>query len=493
MNRATKNIHGRFDCIESSRLALHVLLLALCFVLVLASGCTVGPNYARPSAQSPLTYKEASRSSPSISDVIGTSWWEVFGDAELSKLEQQVDISNQNIAQAEARFRQARALVQEARAAYFPTVTVGLGVTGTQPSATVSPGPAKKTTAFTEHSLPIDVSWELDVWGRIRRTVESSEATAQASDADLEAAKLSARAELAQDYFQLRSLDAQKQLLDETAVAFQKSLDLTNNRYNSGVASRGDVLQAETQLKTTQAQAIDVGVARAQLEHAIALLIGKAPADFSIALATLAATPPTIPAGVPAELLQRRPDVAASETLVAAANAQIGVAEAAYYPTVSVNVQGGFESTSLAKWFSALGRFWSAGIAMTQTLFDGGLRGAQVNEARAAYDASVAVYRQTVLTGFQEVEDNLAAQRILNAEAQAQEEAVDAARKSLAVTMNQYQAGIVSYLNVIVAQSTALSNQRTAVDILGRRLTASVLLIKALGGGWNATALASNP
>jgi NodT family efflux transporter outer membrane factor (OMF) lipoprotein len=484
MNRHRKNIRGGFDCVESARLALHVPLLALCAMLFVLSACTVGPNYSRPSAQSPVAYKEAAQSSQSIDDVIGTNWWEVFGDAELSKLEQQVDISNQNIAQAEARFRQARALVQEARAAYFPTVTVGLGITGSQPSATASPGPAKTTPAFTEHSLPIDVSWELDVWGRIRRTVESSEATAQASDADLEAARLSARAELAQDYFQMRSLDAQKQLLDETAVAFQKSLDLTNNRYNSGVASRGDVLQAETQLKTTQAQAIDVGVQRAQLEHAIALLIGKAPADLTIPAVPLATQPPTIPAGVPTELLQRRPDVAATERLVVSANAQIGVAEAAYYPTVSVNVQGGFESSSLAKWFSALGRFWSAGISMTQTLFDGGLRGAQVNQARAAYDASVAAYRQTVLTGFQEVEDNLAAQRILGDEAQAQDEAVKAALQSLAVTMNQYQAGIVSYLNVIVAQSTALSNQRTAVDILGRRLNATVLLVKALGGGW---------
>jgi NodT family efflux transporter outer membrane factor (OMF) lipoprotein len=486
MNRRMKKIRGTFDFVESARLAVRAPLLPLCAMLFALSACTVGPNYVRPSAQSPLAYKEAAQSSQSFDDAIGANWWEIFGDAELSALEPQIDISNQNIAQAEARFCQARALVQEARAAYFPTVTIGLGVTGTQPSATVSPGPAKTTPAFTEHSLPIDVSWELDVWGRIRRTVESSEATAQASDADLEAARLSARAELAQDYFQLRALDAQKQLLEATVAAFRKSLDLTNNRYNSGVASRADVLQAETQLKTTQAQEIDVGVARAQMEHAIALLIGKAPADFSIAPAPLAATPPTIPAGVPAELLRRRPDVASTERLAAAANAQIGVAQSAYYPTVSMNLQGGFESSSLAKWFSAMGRFWSAGISMTQTLFDGGLRGAQVDQARATYDASVAAYRQTVLNGFQEVEDNLAAQRILADEAQAQEEAVDAAQQSLAVTLNQYQAGIVSYLNVVVAQTTALNNQRTAVDILGRRFNASVLLIKALGGGWKA-------
>ena len=314
--------------------------------------------------------------------------------------------------------------------------------------------------------------------------MESNEANAQANAADLEAAKLSARAQLAQAYFLLRIVDAQKQLLDATAVAYQKSLELTNNRYNSGVASHGDVLQAETQLKTTQAQAIDTGVQRAQLEHAIALLIGKAPADLSIAVAPVKTTPPELPAGVPEEILKRRPDVAAAERLMASANAQIGVAVAAYYPNVSVNTTGGFESSSAAKWFSWMGRFWSAGLSMTQTLFDGGLRGAQVDQARAAYDASVASYRQTVLTGYQEVEDNLAAQRILRDEANVQDAAVNAAQQSLAVTMNQYQAGIVSYLNVIVAQTIALSNQRTAVDILGQRLTANVLLVKALGGGW---------
>jgi len=272
--------------------------------------------------------------------------------------------------------------------------------------------------------------------------------------------------------------------LDATVAADQKSLELTTNRYNSGVVSRGDVLQAETQLKTTQAQAVDTGVQRAQLEHAIALLIGKAPADLSIAVAPLKTTPPELPAGAPEEILKRRPDVAAAERSMAAAKAQIGVAVAAYYPSVSVNTTGGFESSNLAKWFSWMGRFWSAGLSMTQTLFDGGLRSAQVDQARANYDATVANYRQTVLTGFQEVEDNLAAQKILGSEARAQDDAVNAAQQSLALTLNQYQAGIVSYLNVVVAQTTALANQRAAVDILGRRLSASVLLVKALGGGW---------
>src|SRR6266576_4174814 len=458
-------------------------------LLAFISACTVGPNYSRPAMTTPAGYKEAVGGNPSLSidDVVKAKWWEIFGDTELNALEEQVDITNQNIAQAEARFRQARALVQAARAAYFPTVTVGVGVTGTQRSATATPGTTENRNAFTEHSLLADVSWELDVWGRIRRSVESSTASAQASAADLAAANLSARTDLAQDYFQLRSLDTQKQLLDATSVAFQKSLDLTNNRYRSGVASRGDVLQAETQLKTTQAQAIDVGVQRAQLEHAIALLVGKAPANFSIPAAQFTGAPPAIPAGVPEELLNRRPDVGSAERLAAAANAQIGVAESAYYPNVALDTQGGFESSSLAKWFSVLGRFWSSGLSVTQTLFDGGLRESQVKQARAAYDASVAAYRQAVLTGYQEVEDNLAAQRILTSEAQTEDEAVKAAEQSLTVITNQYQAGIVSYLNVVVAQTTALTNERTAGDILGRRLTASVLLIKALGGGWKAT------
>lgn len=462
------------------------LVRALIAPLLLVSACSVGPDYNRPPVVTPTHYKE-SDGAPSVStidDAIKSKWWEMYGDAELNALEEQVDLSNQTVAQAEARYRQARALVAAARAAYYPTVTLGIGVTPQQSSPTVSPGPAKANPQFTEHTMPLEVSWEIDVWGRIRRTVEANETNAQASAADLEAAKLSARAQLAQAYFQLRTLDTQKRLLDESVAAYQKSLDLTTNRYNSGVASRGDVLQADTQLKTTQAQAIDTGVQRAQLEHAIALLIGKAPADLSIPAAVLNLVPPKLPGGAPEEILKRRPDVAAAERLMPSANAQVGVAEAAYYPNVSVNTSGGFESSSLAKWFSAMGRFWSAGVGMAETLFDGGLRGAQVDQARANYDASVANYRQTVLTGYQEVEDNLAAQRILGSEAQAQDAAVQAAQQSLAVTLNQYQAGIVSYLNVIVAQTAALTNQRTAVNILGQRLNASVLLVKALGGGW---------
>jgi len=465
------------------------MISVLASVIGFISACSVGPDYTRPALQTPAAYKEmpASEKPQAIDDVITQSWWKIFGDLELNTLEEQVDINNQNIAQAEARFRQARALVEQTRAAYFPTVTVGVGITRTAPSETARSSTSRNNQTFTDHSLPIDVSWEIDVWGRIRRSVEASRALAQASEADVEAARLSARAELAQDYFELRSLDNEKQILDDTVVAFQKSLQLTENRYQSGIASRGDVLQAETQLKTTQAQSIDIGVQRAQLEHAIALLIGKAPADLTVPFAPLATTPPPLPAGVPAELLKRRPDVVSAERTLASANAQIGIAEAAFYPTLSLDSQGGFESSSWSKWISALGRFWSAGFSLSETIFDGGARKAQVEQAKAAYDTDMAAYRQTVLTGFQEVEDNLAALRILGDEANAQDEAVGAARQSLAVTTNQYQAGIVSYLNVVVAQTAALTNERTAVGILGRRLNACVLLVKALGGGWKAS------
>ena len=339
--------------------------------------------------------------------------------------------------------------------------------------------------------MGLDFSWELDLWGRIRRTVESNQASAQASAGDLESARLSFQAELAQDYFQLRTVDAQKQLLDATVAAFEKSLELTKNQYASGVASQADVVQAETQLKTTQAQAIDVGVQRAQLEHAIALLIGKPASTFSLPTAPLTATPPPIPVGVPSALLERRPDIAAAERRVAAANAEIGVAVAAFFPTVTLSASSGFESSSLSQWLTAPSRFWSVGPSISETVFDGGLRRAQTDFARAGYDASVGTYRQTVLTAFQAVEDNLAALRILEQEAQVQDEAVQGAQKSVTLTTNQYKAGTVSYLNVITAQTIALTNETTAVQIRGRRMSAAVLLIQALGGGWNAADLPS--
>ena len=468
------------------------MLAAATVMLSVLSACSVGPDYVKPTVAVPSNYKENEGwqvAQPKDATLRG-NWWEMFSDPQLNALEEQVDISNQNVARAEAQFRQARALVQQARASYFPTVTIGVGLNNSSKSTTIA-STAGMRTAPMLYSLPIDVSWEIDVWGRIRRLVESSQAGAQASAADLETARLSARTELAQDYVQLRTLDTQRQLLDAAVADFQKSLELTNNRYASGVASRADVLQAETQLKTTQAQAIDVGVQRAQLEHAIALLIGKPASAVSIPAAPLTTTtlPPPIPLGVPSEVLERRPDIAAAERQVAAANAQIGAAQAAYYPTVSLGATGGFESSGLGQWLSSPSRFWSVGPAISETIFDGGLRAGLTDQARAVYDGSVASYREIVLGAFQEVEDNLAALRILESEAQVQDEAVKAAQQSVAVITNQYRAGITNYLTVITAQTAALTNERTAATILGNRLNAAVLLIKALGGGWNTTNL----
>ena len=338
-------------------------------------------------------------------------------------------------------------------------------------------------------TLPVDVTWEPDLWGAVRRNVESKRTSAQASAADLQGVLLSGQAQLAEDYFQLRALDAQSQMLNETVEAYRKSLELTQYRYKSGIASRGDVLQADTQLKTTQAQAIDVGVQRAQLEHAIALLIGKPPSKFSLPHLALDTLPPAIPVAVPSVLLERRPDVAGAERRMASANALIGVALAAYYPSVTLTGEAGYQSLDLAKWFTWPARFWGFGPSVSELVYDGGLRKAQTAQARAAYDQAVATYRQTVLTGFQEVEDNLAALRILEQEAKAQAEAVKLAEESLAVVANQYKGGTVAYLNVIVAQTIVLSNRITAINILGRRMTAAALLVMALGGGWDITQL----
>ena len=474
--------------------------------LAFMSACTVGPNYVRPPIISPDAYKELDGwkiARPGDALARG-AWWEIFGDPQLNALEERVSISNQNLAVSEAQYREARALVREARAGYFPTVTIGAGFTRSRRSTTVTSGGSSGTSgsstsgtvgsagaAQSDFQVGLDFSWELDVWGRIRRTVESNRASAQASAGDLEAARLSFQAALAQDYFQLRTLDAQKQLLDETVSAFKKFLRLTQDRFASGVASQADVVQAQTQLKTTQAQAIDVGVQRAQLEHAIAILMGQAPSTFTLPPAPLAATPPPIPVGVPSELLERRPDIAAAERRMAAANAQIGVAVAAFYPSITLNASSGLESSSLAKWFTAASRFWSVGPGISQTVFDGGLRHAQTDAARAGYDATIATYRQTVLAAFEGVEDNLAALRILAQENGVQDEAVSAARKSVELTTNQYKAGTVSYLNVITVQTIALTDEVTAIQIRGRRMAAAVLLIQALGGGWQATELPS--
>jgi NodT family efflux transporter outer membrane factor (OMF) lipoprotein len=455
--------------------------------LVLLAGCSVGPDYVRPQVETPAAYKEAGNWKPAEPRDAAArgKWWSMFGDAQLDGLMAQVDVSNQTIAAAEAQLRQAGALAAQSRAGWWPTLTGTLQETRSRSSQTT--GPVIGTTAGkrTIYSAPLNASWEADLWGKVRRAVESGEASQQASASDLVNARLSVQAELAQSYFQLRALDSQKALLDATVAAYTKTLELTRNRYTVGVVSRGDVAQAETQLQSTRAQALDVGVQRAQLEHAVAVLLGKPASSFSLAPAALAAAPPAVPAaGLPADLLERRPDIAAAERRMAAANAQIGVAKAAFFPAATLNAAYGVQSATTQNWFTLPSRFWSLGPALALTIFDGGRRAAVSDQAVASYDQSVAGYRGTVLTAFKEVEDNLAALRILEEEAAIQAEAVNAAELSLQISLNQYQAGIITYLQVVQAQTAALANQRAALDVQSRRIAASVLLVKALGGGW---------
>jgi NodT family efflux transporter outer membrane factor (OMF) lipoprotein len=465
-------------------------------VLAMLGGCTVGPDYVKPKMPAPPAFKENEgwKVAQPREEVSRGAWWEVFHDPQLNELESQVSISNQNLAVAEAQYREALALVQSARAAYFPTVTAGPSVSNSRASstyATFAKAPGSNP-PVPDYLLSGTISWELDIWGKVRRSVEASKASAQASAGTLESTRLSAQAQLAQDYFQMRALDAQKKLLDKTVADYQVFLQLTKNRYAAGIASRSDVLQAETQLKGAQAQAVDTEVQRAQYEHAIAMLMGKAPSELSIPPMPLEGEPPGIPSGVPSELLERRPDIAAAERQAAAANAQIGVAIAAYYPTITLSASGGFQASDVANWFLWPSRLWTLGpAALTETIFDGGLRGAQTAQARAAYDANVATYRQTVLTAFQQVEDNLAALRILEQEGTIQDETVKAARESVDVTINRYKAGTAAALDVIVVQAIALNDETTAVNVLGRRMTAAVLLVEALGGGWNVSDLPS--
>ena len=468
------------------------LVHVLVGTLVVTSACSVGPDYVRPTVDVPAAYKElgAWKVAEPRDDVARGAWWDVYDDPELGQLEARVTASNQDLAAAEARFREARATVGVARADWWPTVTIGVSVTRSHQVA--APGAAASSGRTTNnYAMPIEASWEADVWGRIRRNVESTEASAQASAADLESTRLSLQATLAIDYFQLHTFDAERRLLDESVAAFERSLAITQSRFGHGVASRADVAQAQAQLESTRAQAVDVGLQRAQVEHAIAVLVGTPAAELSLPPVPLAAAPPTVPVGLPSALLERRPDVAVAERGAAAANAQIGVADAAYYPTVTLSASGGFSNTDAASWLAWPSRFWSFGPSVTETVFDGGRRGALSERARATYDEAVATYRQRVLGAFQNVEDELAALRLLDDESRVQAGAVAAAEESLRLTQRQYQAGTVSYLDVVTTQTTALTNERTAVDLLGRRMVASVALIEALGGGWTADTLLS--
>jgi NodT family efflux transporter outer membrane factor (OMF) lipoprotein len=457
--------------------------------------------------QSPAAYKETDgwQLAQPKDDVLHGKWWELFDDPQLNALEQQVNVSNQNIAGAFASFLQARALVKQARAQYYPTLTTSPSISRSRSSAspaqsgagtatgagTAIAGTAATGGTFTAYDLPFDASWTPDLWGRVRNTVNSNVAAAQASAADLENTRLTAQAELAVDYYQLRTQDSLKQLLDATVVAYQESLQVNQALYETGIGADEAVAQAEVQLQSTQAQDTNLGIARAQYEHAIALLVGQPASTFSLPVEPLKANPPAIPLGVPSQLLERRPDVAADERLMAQANAQIGIAKAAYYPSLTLSATGGFESSSIANWLTWPSRFWSVGPTLAETLFDAGLRTATVEQFQAAYDQTVASYRQTVLTAFQQVEDNLAALRILSTQTQQQDAAVNAARRYLAIATDRYKLGLDPYLDVITAQTTLLSNQQTAVSLRMQQLTDSVQLIEALGGGWDATQLPS--
>jgi NodT family efflux transporter outer membrane factor (OMF) lipoprotein len=504
MTRATASVMK----MSATRRTSAAISIACAFLFF--SGCNVGPKYQKAQVDTPPVYKEAGDwkvAQPQDAAARG-KWWETFNDPQLNALEDQVNISNQNIAAAAANFLSARAMVKQARAQLFPSVATqpsitysrqpfvtGTGTTGTTGSTgTGSSGSSSgilESGTFAEYVLPFDASWQLDLWGRVRNGVKASVYAAQASAADLQSVRLTAQAEVAVDYFSIRTQDAQQSLLNDTVKAYQDSYDIEKERFDAGLSSNEDVKQAETLLQTVEAQADDIGILRAQYEHAIALLVGKPPAEFSLPPLVLATNPPAIPAAMPSELLERRPDVAAAERGMAQANAEIGVAKAAYYPTVTLSAAGGFESVSAASWFTWPSRFWSVGPGVAETLFDAGARRGVLQQAQAQYDQSVAVYRQTVLTGFVQVEDNLAALRILVGEIQKQDAAVQSSRDNLALATDRYKVGVDPYLNVITAQQTLLGNERTALDLRMEQMTDSVQLIEALGGGWDNSQLPS--
>ncbi len=473
--------HGRFSIRKI------YFLTGIVLPLLLLAGCTVGPKYHTPTVQTPAAYKETKDwkvASPQDA-AVREKWWESYNDPQLNSLEDQVNVSNQTIAAAAASFEQARALIKEARSQYFPTVSTAPSITNERLGASRA-STTTSNSSFTQYSLPVDASWEPDLWGRVRNTVRANVAGAQASASDLQNTKLSIQAELAVDYFQLEGQDALIKLLDETVAAYQESLRLNRVLLATGIGSDENVAQAETQLESTQALDTNLGILRAQYEHAIALLVGQPASTFSIPTGPSKTSVPDIPLGVPSQLLERRPDIASAERSVAQANAQIGVATAAYYPNLTISASGGLESTAISSLFAWSSRVWSVGPTLAETIFDGGLRRATVQQYQAAYDVTVANYRNTVLTAFQQVEDNISELRILSVELGQQDTAVRSANRNLQLATDRYRLGIDPYLNVITAQTTFLSNQQTAVNLRVQQMTASVQLIKALGGGWNA-------
>ena len=460
---------------------------ALLIAIALLAGCKAGPDYRKPDVPVAANYKEtgeAWKQARPRDDADRGRWWDIFADAELSKLIERIDVANQTLRAAEAQLRQANAVAAGAHANLFPTLDF---------SGSVVRSRAANTTQ-TNRVIGLDASWDADLWGRLRRSLESSDANVQATAGDLAAARLLLQAQLATNYFQLRTLDRQRQLLDETVGAFQKNLTLTENRYRAGVGARADVVQAQSQLLSTQAQVVDLAVQRSQLEHAIAVLVGVPPSELAIQMQTgYSPTLPVVPVGLPSELLERRPDIAAAERRVAAANAQIGVAESAFFPSLTISGAIGYRSASPMPFLSAPSLFWSLGPAIAMTLLDFGRRQAQTDQAIAAYDATVANYRQIALQSFQQVEDNLAAVRILEEESKLQTEAVKAARLAVELTLNQYKAGTTSFLAVVLLQAAQLQNERTLVGLYGDRLVATVALVRAIGGGWRSSDLPPDP
>ena len=477
--------------LSAQRLAMargsRALSLGLCVALL--SACAIGPDYQRPQVAEPVQYKEAQgwrQANPSDALARG-AWWELYGDTQLNGLIERLNRSNQSVAQSEAQYRQAQALVRSSRGAFFPSVDLSAGKTrASQGTGSSSSGLSSSSSGIRDtYNTQLGVSWEADVWGKLRRGLEANQASAEASFADLAAMRLSQQSELVQNYLQLRVIDEQKRLLEATVAAYQRSLTMTQNQYQAGVSGKDAVAQAQTQLKSTQADLIDLIWQRAQFENAIAVLMGVPPAEFNLAETPRIPLLPQVPLAVPSQLLERRPDIASAERSVMAANANIGVAKAAYYPDLTLSLAGGYSSSTYADWISLPNRFWSVGPKLAMTLFDGGQRSAEVDRTQAAYDQTVAKYRQTVLDGFREVENYMIQLKVLEDEAGVRQQALDSAREALRLTENQYKAGLIGYLDVVTSQTTALSNERSVLSLLQSRLIASVQLIAALGGGWD--------
>lgn len=464
---------------------------ALSMGILLTVGCSVGPKYVKPTAQIPPSYKENANWKPAQpgDQALKGNWWEIFNDPQLNALEEKINVSNQTLRAAVDRFQEARDALRATRSALYPLVTAGVSPTRSHQSQKKALFGGSSPVNYSDFIMSGDVSYEADAWGAVRRSVEASRTLAQASAADLETIRLSLHAELALDYLTLRGLDAQKQLFDTNVDAFEKALQLTEDRFQGGVASREDVDLAATQLEQTRAEDIDITSARDQFEHAVAVLVGQPASTFNLSPAPLPTAPPVPPPGLPSELLERRPDIAEAERRVASANEQVGIARAAFFPTITLGLVGGFESGQFPSWVTGPSALWSIGASAAETVFDAGRRRALSDQAVASYDEMVADYQQTVLTSFQEVEDSLSDLRVLDEEAKTQDAAVAAANRALDQSTNRYKGGLDTYLTVITAQNAALINERTAVSLLTRRLTSTVLLVKALGGGWDVSQL----